>query len=142
MRLSNKSLYALEALRHLARNYGGKPLSAARLAADCDFSSKYLEQVLAALKNKGIVVSERGKHGGYALRLPPEKITLGDIVRAIDGPLAPIGCASRTAPSYNRCKHCRPDTCWIRKVMLRVRDNMSAIMDRETLAEMLKEESR
>ncbi|MCK9229653.1 MAG: Rrf2 family transcriptional regulator [Syntrophales bacterium] len=139
MKLSGKSLYALEALQHLARNYGEKPLSATRLAAECDFSLKYLEQVLATLKNKGILVSTRGKHGGYSLRLPPAEVTLGDIVRAIDGPLAPIECASRTAPSFNRCKHCEPDTCWIRKVMLRVRDNMSAIMDRETLAGMLQE---
>lgn len=139
MRLSNKSLYALKVLRQLARNYKGKPLSAACLAAEGDFSLKYLEQVLSSLKNKGIVVSERGKHGGYSLRLPPEDITLGDVVRAIDGPLAPVGCASRTAPSFNRCRHCDPETCWIRSVMLRVRDNMSAIMDRETLAGMLNE---
>ena len=140
MKLSNKSIYALEVLKHIASNYGGSPISAASLAESSDFSLKYLEQVLNALSKCGILTSERGKHGGYSLRVPPENIKLGDIVRAIDGPLAPIACASRTAPSFNRCKHCDPQTCWIRRVMLRVRDNIADIMDKETLASMLVED--
>jgi Rrf2 family protein len=102
---------------------------------------KYLEQILSTLRKQGVLVSERGKSGGYALRKPPEKITLGDIIRAVDGPLAPIPCASRTAP-YEIEKDCCPypfETCWIRKLMLRVRDNISEILDQETLATMLQE---
>jgi Rrf2 family cysteine metabolism transcriptional repressor len=136
MRLSKKGIYALRALRHLAAAYGREPVSVSDLAQREDISPKYLEQVLSTLRKRGLLVSARGKEGGYALRLPPEKITLGDIIRATEGPLAPIPCASRTAP------HADPDcpypleSCWLRLLMLRVRDGISDILDRESLAEM------
>jgi Rrf2 family protein len=136
MRLSKKGIYALRVLRHLAENYGKGPLSVAFLARIESVPAKYLEQVLSNLRKRGFLVSERGKEGGYRLRVPPEQITLGDILRAIEGPLAPIPCASRTAP-YTDCDCPYPyETCWLRQVMLRVRDNISAVLDRETLAEM------
>lgn len=139
MKVSNKGIYALRALRLLALNHGGTPLSVNSLATKGDIPLKYLEQVMQLLKTRGIVVSERGKHGGYALRLPPEQVTLGDIIRAVDGPLAPIQCASRTAPRFgSKCPQ-PPSACWIRNVMLRVRDNISAVMDQETLAKIVAE---
>ena len=136
MKLSKKGVYALRTLRHLAESYGGAPVSVAALARREDLSPKYLEQVLSTLRKRGLLISTRGKEGGYSLRLPPEKITLGDIIRATEGPLAPIPCASRTAP------HADPDcpypfkTCWLRLLMLRVRDSISDILDKESLAEM------
>jgi len=139
MMLSKKGTYALRVLRHLADGYGGPPVSAAHLAAMESISAKYLEQVLSMLRKSGVLVSERGKEGGYSLRKPPEQITLGDIIRAVEGPLAPIPCASRTAP------HADPDcpypfeTCWLRLLMLRVRDNISAVLDQESLAQMATE---
>jgi Rrf2 family protein len=88
------------------------------------------------------VVSERGRDGGYRLRLPPDQITLGDIIRAVDGPLAPIPCASRTAPHEDpECPHPFED-CWLRHLMLRVRDNISAVLDRENLAEIARAAAR
>ena len=136
MKLSRKGIYALRVLRHLAENYGKGPLPVAHLARIESIPAKYLEQVLSTLRKRGFLVSERGKEGGYSLRMPPDEMTLGDILHAVEGPLAPIPCASRTAP-YKDCDCPYPyDTCWLRQVMLRVRDNISAVLDRETLAEM------
>jgi len=136
MKLSKKGIYALRVLRYLALRPGDVPHSVKQIAAAEDIPEKYLEQVVAPLRKRGILISHQGKDGGYQLRRPPEEITLGDIVRAVDGPLAPIPCASRTAPY--RCADGPYDyeTCWLRHVMLRVRDNISAVLDEVTLAEM------
>lgn len=136
MKLSKKGIYALRVLPHLADAYGKEPLSAAELARREGISVKYLEQVLTTLRKAGFLVSERGKEGGYSFRLPPQEVTLGDVIRAIDGPLAPIPCASRTAPHHDpRCPY--PfETCWLRRLMLRVRDNIAAVLDQETVAQM------
>ena len=136
MKLSSKGIYALRVLPHLARAYGQGPLSAARLAELEQLPVKYLEQILGTLRNNGLLVSERGKQGGYSLRIPPEEITLGRIIRAVDGPLAPIPCASRTAPHDDPDCPYEFETCWLRHLMLRVRDNISAVLDQENLAEM------
>lgn len=136
MKLSNKSIYALRVLRHLVEAYNRQTISAYELAEREGISLKYLEQVLATLRKNGLLVSIRGKDGGYSLRKPPELISLGDIIRSIDGPLAPIPCASRTAP-YKQYDCPYPyDSCWLRKLMLRVRDNISDVLDSETLAQM------
>ncbi len=139
MKLSRKGVYALRVLPHLARSYGGQPISVAELARIEDVPPKYLEQILTILRKQGLLVSERGKDGGYSLRKRPEEITLGDVIRALDGPLAPIPCASRTAPhNHPECPH-PPETCWLRHLMLRVRDNISAVLDGENLAQMAQE---
>ena len=129
MHLSKKSVYALRALRLLTEAYGSRPLSVRRLAEQEDIPPKYLEQVLLSLKNKGVLVSARGKEGGYSLRLPPDRTSLGDIIRAIDGPLAPIACASRTAP--HQCPDCPYpyESCWVRHLMLEVRDSIADVLD-------------
>ena len=136
MKLSKKGVYALRVLRHLADAYGKGPLSANHLATEEGMSPKYLEQVLSTLLKSGFLVSERGRSGGYSLRVPPREITLGDVIRAIQGPLAPIPCASRTAPHKDPDCPYPYETCWLRRLMLRVRDNISAVLDQETLAEM------
>lgn len=136
MKLSTKSIYALRVLPHLVKAYNKQPLSAHELSEKEDISLKYLEQVLNTLRKNGVIVSMRGKNGGYALRKPPEQISLGDIIRSIDGPLAPISCASRTAP-YRQDDCPYPyDSCWLRRLMLRVRDNISDVLDSENLAQM------
>jgi Rrf2 family protein len=139
MKVSKKGVYALRVLRHLAEHYGMGPLSASHLARVEGVPLKYLEQVLSTLRKAGFLVSERGKEGGYSLRVPPEEMTLGNILRAVDGPLAPIPCASRTAPHRDTDCPYPYETCWVRSLMLRVRDNISAILDQETLAEMAAE---
>ncbi|MBD3336473.1 MAG: Rrf2 family transcriptional regulator, partial [Candidatus Eisenbacteria bacterium] len=125
------------ALLHLAEHYGDEPISVAHLARIEKLPVKYLEQILSLLRKRGLLISTRGKDGGYALRRPPGEITLGDIVRAVDGPLAPIPCASRTAPHDDPDCPYPFDACVVRKLMLRVRDNVSAVLDQETLASML-----
>ena len=141
MKLSKKGMYALRALRHLAMAYGEGPISVHELADREELPRKYLEQVLSLLRKRGLLVSQRGKAGGYQLRRPPERISLGDVIRAVDGPLAPIPCASRTAP--HACEDCPYpfETCWLRHLMLRVRDSISDVLDRETLAGMMAEDS-
>ena len=141
MHLSKKGIYALRSLRHLAHSYGADSLSVADIAQREGLPRKYLEQILSTLRKQGLLVSHFGKDGGYALRRPPQEITLGDVIRAVDGPLAPIPCASRSAP--HECPDCPYpyDTCWLRHLMIRVRDNISEILDRETLAGMGKPES-
>ncbi len=142
MKLSKKGQYALRVLRHLAENFGDKPLSVSHLAKIENVPYKYLEQILSTLRKQGLLVSAHGKDGGYALRRHPSKITLGDIIRAVDGPLAPIPCASRTAP-HQTCDCPYPfETCWLRQVMLRVRDNISAVLDQETLEQMTLDANR
>jgi Rrf2 family protein len=139
MKLSNKSIYALRVLWHLAEADEKKPLSAAYLAKQEDISAKYLEQVLSTLQKSGFLISKRGKEGGYFLREPPEKISLGDIIRAINGPLAPMPCASRKLPHKDTACPYPYETCWLRHLMLRVRDNICEVLDNETLANMAAE---
>ena len=139
MKLSRKGVYALRVLPHLAKSFGNAPISVTQLCEKEKVPPKYLEQILSTLRKSGLLVSERGKDGGYALRKPPEEITLGDIIRAVDGPLAPIPCASRTAPHADPGCPYPFDTCWLRALMLRVRDNISAVLDQENLAEMTAE---
>lgn len=94
---------------------------------------KFLELILLDLKRHGLLRSQRGRNGGYALARPASAITFGEIIRITDGPLAPIPCASLSG--YQRCADCADEeSCAIRKVMLSVRDAISEILDRTTLA--------
>ena len=108
MRLSKRGEYALRSLINLgiAAEVGRVLVQTSELAESDQLPAKFLEQILQALKEGGIVASERGKFGGYRLAKPAREIAIGQVVRLIDGPLAPIGCVSQTA--YTRCT-C-PDT--------------------------------
>jgi Rrf2 family protein len=129
--LSNKGKYGLKALIHLATFEG--PCLAADIASRNQIPRKFLDAILLELKNAGILTSKKGKGGGYHLARPADKITAGQIIRILDGPLAPIACASRTA--YRRCADC-PDeeSCAVRDVMLDVRDSIALILDRTSIA--------
>jgi Rrf2 family protein len=133
--LTSKGKYGLEALLHLADNEGQGPSLIADIASKNDIPKKFLDAILLELKNAGFLASKKGRGGGYSLARPANRIIIGDIIRALDGPLAPIPCASRTA--YRRCADCRDtSTCRIRGLMLDVRDAMGEILDRTTLAEL------
>jgi Rrf2 family protein len=135
--LSMKAKYALRALLMLAKHTDGEPVMIAEIADTQQVPKKFLELILLELKRNGIVHSLRGRHGGYALARPPAEITFGRVIRVIDGPLAPVLCASMTA--YRRCGDCEDETaCTIRKVFREVRDATAAILDGETLADALK----
>ena len=133
MRLSKKGEYALRALIELALHADQGIIQSQALATKENIPAKFLEQILFALKNAGILHSRRGAGGGYTLSRPAEQITLGEVIRLIDGPLAPIRCASKTAPE--RCTCPDESTCGLRQLMLEVRDAISDIVDHTTLAD-------
>jgi Rrf2 family protein len=135
--LQKKSKYAIHALLALAQRPEQEPVLIADLAAQERIPKKFLEFILLVLRNKGILQSKRGRGGGYFLGRKPEAISLGEVIRALDGPLAPVPCVSHTA--YRKCDECEDElTCGIRSVMNDVRDATAAIFDRESLADMLR----
>jgi Rrf2 family protein len=132
--LSRKARYALRALYALAADEARGPVLIAELAEREKIPRKFLEAILLELKNAGVLRSKKGKGGGYALARPSERITIGEIVRVIDGPLAPIPCASER--NFVRCEECTDETtCGTRQVMKKVRDAIAAILDTTTLAD-------
>jgi len=134
--LSNKAKYAFKAMFALARLEPGALLQATAMATQDNISKKFLDLILLELRGAGLVRTVRGQRGGYALAKPPSEITLGQIVRIIDGPLAPIACASVTA--YRRCADCKDEAaCLVRQSMRRVRDAASEILDHTTLSSAL-----
>lgn len=137
MKLSKKGEYALRALIDLgiAAEVGRSLVQVTELAANEQLPIKFLEQIMQLLKEAGLVESQRGKFGGYRLALPAGKITVGQVVRFIDGPLAPIGCVSQTA--YEKCS-CPDEThCGLRMLMLDVRNAITSILDRYSLADVV-----
>jgi Rrf2 family protein len=136
--LSQKARYALRALFMLARRTPGEPVMIAEIAAEARVPRKFLEQILLELKKRGMLHSVRGKHGGYTLGRPPNKISFAEVIRAIDGPLALSPCVSVTA--YRRCDDCVDEaTCSLRKVLLAVRDSTANILETRTLGDSLEE---
>ena len=132
--LSKKCKYALQALYGLSAEYGKPPVLVSTLSERRRIPRKFLEVILWELKQRGLVDSKKGKHGGYWLLKPPNTITIGSIIRMIDGPLAPLPCASETA--YRQCEECLDVAkCGTRIVMREVRDAMAAILDHRTLAD-------
>jgi Rrf2 family protein len=132
--LSRKAKYALRALSTLALAEPAQ-LQARRIAEEAKVPEKFLETILVELRNAGIIESRRGTIGGHRLARPAGEIMVGDIVRIIDGPIAPIRCASVTA--YQPCADCiDPATCALRDLMGDVREAMSGIIDRRSLREL------
>ena len=137
--LSMKSKYAIRALMVLAANEG-KMLQSKTIAKEADAPMKFLESILLELKHQGLVESKRGIFGGYYLAKPSKQIMLGEVIRKIDGMLAPIGCASVTA--YQKCDDCTDEkSCAIRHAMIEVRNAISDVLDKKTLAEMVRNKS-
>jgi Rrf2 family protein len=131
--LSKRTQYSLRALYALARNYQKGPRLIAELADEEAIPKKFLEQILLTLKSRGLVESKKGRGGGYALSRPPNEITLGSVIRLIEGPLAPIPCASETA--FRKCQECTDvATCGTRLVMRDVRNAIAGVLDQATLA--------
>jgi Rrf2 family protein len=137
--LTMKAKYALRALSTLAR-HDHAPLPAHQLAERARVPESFLEVILSELRRVGYVSSKRGLHGGHQLAKASEQIGLGDLIRAIDGPLAPIRCASLTA--YRACSDCPdPDACATRMLMTDVRNAIADVLDRRTLRDQLLLES-
>jgi Rrf2 family protein len=137
MKLSKKGEYALRSLINLgiAAEVGRSLVQVSELADSEQLPVKFLEQILQALKDDGLVVSARGKFGGYRLGKSAKQITIGRVVRLIDGPLAPIGCVSQSA--YEKCTCPDEAHCGLRMLMLDVRNAIAGILDRYTLADVV-----
>lgn len=139
--LTKKGKYGLKALLHLARLEPEEMAFGAGIAEANNIPKKFLDLILLELRNDGIVRARRGPGGGYALARPASKIRVGQIIRLLDGPLAPIRCASRTA--YEPCRDCRSvEECEVRIAMLKVRDAMADILDNITLADLIAKKGR
>ena len=133
--LTNKGKYGLKAMVHLAGLPEGEVAQVPDIARACNISKKFLDQILSELRNARLVFSKKGKAGGYALAMPAGEIRVGQIVRVLDGPLAPIACASVTA--YRPCDDCADEKlCAVRLMMQEARDALANVLDHRTLAQM------
>jgi Rrf2 family protein len=136
MRLSKRGEYALRAMIDLAswtQDRSHMPIK--EIAERENIPIKFLEQILLTMKNAGLVSSRMGVNGGYYLAKPADQITLGQIIRLLDGPLAPIRCVSQMA--YEPCSCPDESTCGLRSVMFDVRNAISEILDHKTLADVV-----
>ncbi|MCW5697022.1 MAG: Rrf2 family transcriptional regulator [Bauldia sp.] len=130
--ISQKAKYALRALMALAR--AEDSLVIAEIAEGQSIPKKFLEQILLDLKRHGVIQSQRGRFGGYRLLRPASEITFGQILRLMDGPIAPLPCLSRIA--YRRCQDCVDEaSCEIRRVFALVADSARQVFDRTTIAD-------
>ena len=138
--LTQRSRYALRAMLFLGGEpAAGAPIPMNHIAAEANVPRKFLELILADLREAGFLVSTRGKMGGYRLALAAHLISLGEIIRVIEGPLALVPCVSRTA--YRACNDCKDEAaCAIRQAMARVRDETARILDGTSLAGAVAEE--
>jgi Rrf2 family protein len=132
--LTKKGKYGLKALVHLSKIPIGELAFVGDIAARNNIPKKFLDAILGELRNAGFVQSRKGKEGGYRLAKPASEIKIGHVVRVLDGPLAPISCASRT--QYQRCEDCDEATCQVRHMMLEVRQAIAEVLDNRSLAAM------
>lgn len=133
--LTKKGKYALKAMAHLAAAEWGQPVRVVEIAETQRIPKKFLDGILCELRNAGFVCSKMGKGGGYSLARPAREIMIGDIVRVIDGPLAPMPCASKTR--YRRCDDCiDEDACAVRRVMQSAQRALSDVLDNRSLEQM------
>lgn len=136
MKLSKKSEYGLRALLEFTLAHGKFPLQRHHIAARQHIPVEFLEQILLTLKRAGLLSSRRGINGGYTLIKQPSAVTLGQVIRILDGPLAPIGCVSKSA--YQTCADCPYSDkaqCPLQQVMGTVRNAIAGILDNYTLAD-------
>ena len=138
MKISHRGLYALKALMHLADSYDRGLVKIHEIAGEESIPEKFLEGILVNLKNARIVTSERGREGGYRLRRPPGEIRVGDVIRIIDGPLAPVGDAVELA---HRVKT-EPRHAGLFDLFLEVRNAAAQILDHTSLEDLVERNHR
>ena len=133
MKLTSRGHYGLRAMTELARAYGGGPIAVADIAHSENLSEAYLEQLMGLLRRAGLVESIRGARGGYRLTRHPSAVTVGEVVRALEGPIAPVECASE-AVGPGCCE--RVSDCASRQLWQKVRDSIVTVLDSTTLADL------
>ena len=134
--LSQKAKYALQALSYLAAHYKEEaPVLIGTIASERAIPLKFLEAILCQLKSHDILISSRGRSGGYRLSGPPKNFTLARIIRIIDGPIALLSCASL---NFNKpCENCNQQTCGINPVMAEARDAILKVLEKRTVKDIL-----
>jgi Rrf2 family protein len=133
--LTMKTRYALKALGVLSERGPGQATLIADIAEREGIPRKFLEAILRELRQHGLLSAQRGRGGGYRLRKPPEEIALAEIVRVLDGPLAPVPCLSRSA--YQRCAECKSEqTCGVRMVLKELHEATERVLENTTLADL------
>jgi Rrf2 family protein len=133
--LTKKGKYGLKAMIHLAGLEPDAIAQVIEIAETNSISKKFLDHILTELRNAGFVYSKKGRGGGYALARPANEIRVGAIIRVLDGPLAPIACASVTA--FRPCTDCKDlRACAVRLVMIEARNAVADLLDNRTLAEL------
>lgn len=138
--ISRKAKYAIKALKVLAEEYGKGPILIICIAEKETIPRKFLESILLDLRNHGLLQSQKGKGGGYSLRVEPDRINLAQVIRVIDGPIAPMPCVSLNF--YVRCDDCVDEqTCTLRPIMLRVRDANLAVYEKTNLLMLVEDEA-
>ena len=138
MKVSQRGLYALKALLHLAQRWDEGTVATREIAEREGIPEKFLESILVVLKNARVVASRRGREGGYRLRRPPAEVVVGDVVRLLDGPLAPFGDAAELA----RLVASEPRHAGLYDLFLDVRNAAAAILDHTTLADLLERDRK
>ena len=132
---STKGEYGVRLMVQLGRHFGSGPVSLAEIAAEEDLPRAYLEQLAFILRDAGLVASTRGAHGGYTLTRPPASISMSDVLRALEGPLAPMICATDEPDHALACD--RTSTCTVNFLWVRVRDAIAGALDTMTLADLV-----
>ena len=131
--ISKKAKYGLKALKVLTEDFGKGPILISHIAERERIPKKFLEAILLELRNHGILHSQKGKGGGYQLRVEPSRVNFAQVIRVIDGPIAPMPCVSINF--YVKCDDCIDEaTCVIRKVMENVRDANLSVYEGTTLS--------
>ena len=138
MKLSTKGRYGVAAMYDLAMRHGQGPISLKSIALRQGISEHYLEQLMGTLRKAGYVQSVRGAQGGYALTKDPAVISVGDIIRIMEGPIAPVDCLLYEAADNEYCE--RANECVTRNVWAKVRDSINTVLDSITLADLCMEE--
>lgn len=138
MKVSQRGLYALKALLHLAERWEEGTVATREIAEREEIPEKFLESILVVLKNARVVESRRGREGGHRLRRPPAEIVVGDVVRLLDGPLAPFG----DAAELTRLVASEPRHAGLYDLFLDVRNAAAAILDHTTLADLLERDRK
>lgn len=133
--LSKKTQYAFKALSILAENQDNGPMLIASIARKKKIPLKFLESILLQLKKAGYLTSKKGKGGGYLLQKDPATITLAEVMRLIEGPIALLPCVSLNF--YEKCKDCDERKCGLKKVMTAVRDNTLLILENTTIKQLV-----
>ncbi len=138
--LSHRARYALRALIALAQEAPGVQLTSGDISTKADAPRKFLEAILLQLSLTGLVVSKRGKFGGYRLGRAPSQISFAEVIRVVDGPLALAPCVSRMA--FRKCDDCPSlETCLLREALMKTRDATSDVLEGYSLADALASEA-